>query len=278
MFSERLEGLIKAAMQDGILTDKEKQAILKRAEAEGEDPTEVEIYIESLLQKEQQTRRKQEDEKDEQLYKEKQAAIGKVCPNCGKHVPPLTIKCDCGFEFSDIRRGKSPAEILSEKIDKITNAPIRSNPQDDEDAYYDEINNREMKICDTISVIPVPNTKEDIIDFLALSAPNSKPKGGIVGTLGGRIGLFVIIPVIISVVCFIVDNALGFFVSLLCFAVLVIGTTLTYMNAKKNETFRWNKRARVWRAKFDQVLMKGRSLRGDPEFQHQLDYYEKMVK
>ena len=38
-----------------------------------------------------------------------------------------------------------------------------------------------------------------------------------------------------------------------------------------------NKTASVWRDKFDQILMKGRSLRGDSEFQKQLDYYENMV-
>jgi hypothetical protein len=38
------------------------------------------------------------------------------------------------------------------------------------------------------------------------------------------------------------------------------------------------KAARVWRAKFDQVLMKGRSLRGDSEFTLQLDYYENQMK
>jgi hypothetical protein len=46
---------------------------------------------------------------------------------------------------------------------------------------------------------------------------------------------------------------------------------------KEDEVLRWNKNATVWRAKFDQVLMKGRSLRGDPEFQQQLDYYENIV-
>lgn len=39
-----------------------------------------------------------------------------------------------------------------------------------------------------------------------------------------------------------------------------------------------NKTAEVWRSKFDQVLMKGRSLRGDPDFQKQLDYYENNIK
>ena len=32
--------------------------------------------------------------------------------------------------------------------------------------------------------------------------------------------------------------------------------------------------SKIWKAKFDQVLMKGRSLRGDSDFQKQLDYYE----
>jgi len=36
-------------------------------------------------------------------------------------------------------------------------------------------------------------------------------------------------------------------------------------------------RQKTWRAKFDQVLMKGRSMRGDAEFQSQLDYYENLL-
>ena len=44
------------------------------------------------------------------------------------------------------------------------------------------------------------------------------------------------------------------------------------------ETIRWNKNADVWRAKFDQVLLKGRSLRGDSEFTQQLDYYESLLR
>lgn len=44
------------------------------------------------------------------------------------------------------------------------------------------------------------------------------------------------------------------------------------------DTLKWNKNADVWRAKFEQVLMKGRSLRGDSEFTRQLDYYENSLK
>lgn len=49
MFSARMEMLIKSALQDGILTDKERELLKKRAEKEGEDWDEVEMIIEARL-------------------------------------------------------------------------------------------------------------------------------------------------------------------------------------------------------------------------------------
>jgi uncharacterized membrane protein YebE (DUF533 family) len=51
MFSERLEFLIHNAVEDGQVTEKERAAIIRRAQTEGEDLDEVDIYIQSLLQK-----------------------------------------------------------------------------------------------------------------------------------------------------------------------------------------------------------------------------------
>ncbi len=51
MFSERLEFLIHNAVEDGQVTEKERAAIIRRAQAEGEDLDELDIYIQSLLQK-----------------------------------------------------------------------------------------------------------------------------------------------------------------------------------------------------------------------------------
>ena len=45
MFSPELENLIQATLEDGILEDKEKAALIKRAQAEGVDIAELEIYI-----------------------------------------------------------------------------------------------------------------------------------------------------------------------------------------------------------------------------------------
>ena len=50
MFSKELEELIEATLQDGILEEHEKQALLKRALLEGVDIAELVISINSKLQ------------------------------------------------------------------------------------------------------------------------------------------------------------------------------------------------------------------------------------
>ena len=276
MFSERLENLIKASLQDGMLTDQEKQAIMKRAETEGEDLNEVEIYIQSLFQKAKQEYQRKEDEKDETIAKEKKAAMGRICPQCGKQIPPLTLKCDCGYELSASGNNKSSVKELAEKIEKIQSEPFKYKP--DQLEYNDEKKEREHRIQDLISIFPVPNTKEDIIDFLSLSASKSNHKGGILGTVTNRI---IIISAVFLTIALLTlrmptyddDPIYALWIIL---PIGYIGALVASFFVDK-ETLEWNKRASIWRAKTEQVLMKGRSLRGDPDFQSQLDYYEKLL-
>ena len=49
LFSARLEALIAAVLQDGVLTDKEREILKRRVEKEGEDWDEVEMIIEARL-------------------------------------------------------------------------------------------------------------------------------------------------------------------------------------------------------------------------------------
>ena len=121
MFSKGLEDLIKATLEDGILEDYEKEALIKRAQKEGVDLTELEIYINSLLQKRKRELKKKNEKKEAQYEKEKKEAIGPVCPKCGKQVPPLTLKCECGYEFT---KGKAASSVqqLAQKIEAINNS------------------------------------------------------------------------------------------------------------------------------------------------------------
>ena len=246
MFSKELENLIQATLEDGVLEDYEKAALVKRAQAEGVDLTELEIYINSILQKRQRELDKERNAQIQKKVQEKKEAFGQVCPNCGKQVPPMTLKCECGYEFTKAKAISSVQELV-DKIDLISS---------DNSSVVD----REQKICDTIELFPVPNTKEDILEFMSLATSNLKNKVPFYNTYVGK----VIIYAVAIVVTF------GWF--------LIIGYFLGWFkNFSESEGILRERRQKAWKAKFDQILLKGRSLRGDPDFQKQLDYYESMV-
>ena len=86
LIPEELNALIQQYLTDGVLTDKERQVILNKAEKMGLDRDEIDLYLDAQVQKiEQQT--------DAAVRKQK----GKTCPFCGGSVPQLTDKCPhCG--------------------------------------------------------------------------------------------------------------------------------------------------------------------------------------
>lgn len=287
MFSQELENLIQATLEDGMLEENEKAALVKRAEREGVDIAELEIYINSLLQKRARELENEKNAVRKQAEKEKKEAFGRKCPNCGAQVPPLTLKCECGYEFTK-KEAVSSVQILSEKIDKILSKDYKSEPDSDE--YKAEVKQRYQQVKQAINIFPVPNTKEDIIEFLALSLPNAEKKGGIWGTKSGRclvVGAILLVIVIVLVLLtgesdFWADMDRGdthygiasfMFGSLGCFAFL----SFYVATSSITPIFIQNDVATAWHSKFNQVLMKGRSLRGDAEFTRQLDYYESML-
>lgn len=259
MFSQELENLILATLEDGVIEDYEKAALVKRAQDEGVDLTELEIYINSILQKRQ---REKENEKNAQTKKkaqEKKEAFGRVCPSCGKQVSPLTLKCECGYEFVT-SRSVSSVKLLSDKIESILNRDLKGDDSFMEFEYMKSFKEQQREIITTIQMFSVPNTKEDIIEFLALSLPNSKKKVGFMNSRLGRALPATIFGIITLPV--------------LWGAMILVNT---WGKIDKDPVIAHNTLADVWRTKFEQVLLKGRGLHGDSEFQRQLDYYESMI-
>lgn len=264
MFSKELENLIQATLEDGVLEENEKAALVKRAEREGADIAELEIYINSLLQKRARELENEKTAERKQAEKEKKEAFGRKCPNCGAQVPPMTLKCECGYEFTK-KESVSSAQVLFQKISKL------STEITDEDR-------RNEKIRETINLFPVPNTKEDIIEFLSLAVPNSKRKRALSAVQ------MIIITIVIAAVGYILgyylsggdgqdSRVVGVAFSLFFFSLGGMGLIAGAAGPRK-----YNKTADVWKAKFDQVMMKARTLRGDAEFTQQLDYFESMLK
>ena len=138
-----IEKLIDLAITDGQITEKERNVILKKAAAFGVDADEVEMVLDGKLH---------QMEANKPKLKEKVGNIN-TCPACGAIVKAFQIKCeDCGHEF---RQTQSSINI-KELQQKITKANSKDRPG-------------------IIQSFPIPTNKEDIIEFLTLSIPNSTP-------------------------------------------------------------------------------------------------------
>lgn len=126
MFSKELENLIKVTLADGVLTDKEKSVLIKRAQKEGVDIDELEVYINYILQ--------QSKEKEEQkaIEEESKSKVGKVmkCANCGgeyAYGSPVCEHCGFIFDMSIISHAyENFNKQLQKKIASIHNSPLGS--------------------------------------------------------------------------------------------------------------------------------------------------------
>lgn len=139
MYSERIENLIKAALADGELTEKEKQILFKNAQAQGVDLDEFEMVLDARLvelKKAQQTSAPQSNK------------LGDVkkCPACGAIVNSFSGTCaDCGYVFENIQANLSSIKLF----DLLSKAK----------------GERERKRI--ISSFPVPMTKGDLLEFIS---------------------------------------------------------------------------------------------------------------
>lgn len=101
LIPEELDALIQEYLTDGVLTSKEREVILKKAEKMGIDRDEIDLYLDAQVQKIDQA-------SDAAVRKQK----GKACPFCGAPVPQLADKCpECG-QFITPEANKELQDIL----------------------------------------------------------------------------------------------------------------------------------------------------------------------
>lgn len=191
LYSPRLERLIEMALADGVITDKERQLLRRKAAEEGVDPDEIDIVLEARLYK-----RKEEMEasmgavpppmpipgipatpppapipappasKPSQKYGDV-----RKCPQCGHVVRAFEAICpDCGHEFANVG-GNSSIERLQRQLEAIS-ARIGTNMFAQAQLFA------ERASC--IANFPVPNTKGDLYEFIITSSNNIK--GGLIST------------------------------------------------------------------------------------------------
>ena len=87
---QELDDLIKEYLTDGIISAKERQVLLNKAQALGLNVDEVDLYIDAQQQK-----------ADQAVAAAVNKRRGKTCPYCGSSVPELTDKCpNCGSNIT----------------------------------------------------------------------------------------------------------------------------------------------------------------------------------
>ena len=173
MFSKELEEVIEAALADGVLTDKERAVLHKRALAEGVDPDELDIVIDGRLTK----MKKQEDwlrpAPPKEATNQKYGNVLK-CPSCGAQIVGGSAMCpECGYTFSNVGANSS-SEKLSAKLEAIDVA-YRGKVSFTFPVYG--VSKKAKEKASVIRMFPVPNTRADLLEFLtSLSAIISSMK------------------------------------------------------------------------------------------------------
>ena len=182
MYSEQLENLISAALADGVLTDKERQVLLKRAVAEGVDPDEFEMVLDARiveLQKQQAAALAPPPPAPvasaPQPKSQKHGEVRK-CPNCGAVVEAATAKCEtCGYAFVGVEATSSVTK-LAKKLNDIDYWYNKREREDEKmkrgrsalrnilSVYEQEPLDRQR--AKAIKDFPIPNTREDLMEFV----------------------------------------------------------------------------------------------------------------
>ncbi len=169
-----IEKLIQLAIAEGEITEKNRSIILNKAEKLGEEKDEVELIMDgelALLRKEHLLDLQSQVELNEE-------EIINKCSTCGANVSYFTTKCSsCGGkilkkESSSIKQLLIElSEIEKEKDQLLTKDGFWGPPH-----YIENLTAIENKKAMIISFFPIPNTKEEILNFLSKAIPKTKTK------------------------------------------------------------------------------------------------------
>ena len=169
IYGNYMEHLIDMALADGELTEKEKQVLFKKAEANGIDLDEFEMVLDARLYEKQKATQIAKPAAQGAAPKSEKYGDVRKCPSCGAIVESYTTRCpDCGHEFSNIGTVSS-FNLLSSKLEALENQKKGTLWGAIKDESIDK------QKASLINGFPVPTTKEDILEFVSMAAPLAKP-------------------------------------------------------------------------------------------------------
>jgi len=196
MYSEELEKFINLALADGVLTDKKKEILFRKADEAGIDRDEFEMVIEGKLFEKQQSIKAAAPPAPVAAAPTAPTSnkVGDVrkCPACGAIADVSSARCtDCGHNFSNVEANSS-IQKLFEMLDKVEST--RKEEADEKEKSFSSSmgelfsggaamkmmsrtslgDNTDKRKKEIIKNFPIPTTKDDMLEFLALAVPNAK--------------------------------------------------------------------------------------------------------
>ena len=176
MYPEELEKLVEFALVDGNVSDSERQILINKAISLGIDKAEFEMVLDAKIFQLNQS-------KSQQISEDTSST---KCENCQSPLDSFTTTCSyCGY---DIIQKKSTHSIqrLFELLNEAENQrrPDSDNPFSAIGKFYadafsqfsgpSKVDRKKMEI---IASFPIPTTKTDILEFLALCLPKARSVG-----------------------------------------------------------------------------------------------------
>ena len=171
MYNERIENLIKAALADGELTEKEKQILFKNAQAQGIDLDEFEMVLEARLIEAENAKKNAAPQSNK---------LGDVrkCPACGAVIGSFQMICpDCGYEFI----GCGVNDFVEKFMKSLDDSKKSVREQINSSGNMLEKMDAEISVSKAeiqfIRTAPLPQTKEDCVEILNAILPRTELKG-----------------------------------------------------------------------------------------------------
>ena len=169
-----LEKYIDFVVADGEVTEKEKNVLIKKAQELNVDLDEMEIVLDAKLHVIQKETQPKEVQAEVPPPAENKPSVTK-CPACVAVIDSFSTRCPyCDAEIRDTKTVSS-MERLNDAFQKIDESE-RSKKQkwwDDDEDIQEVVVTRQISV---LSTFPVPNTNEDLLEFLSLASSEAQKK------------------------------------------------------------------------------------------------------
>ena len=167
----KIREMIRMAAADGVITEAERRIIIKKAIELGEDPDMVELAIEGEL-----------GEIKNDIDHEQ--AKGTKCPKCGALIPAGLVVCpDCSFSLVKNELNHTALELQKDLL-MIDKEMKEKQDESIVSKLFSEltIQNWVSRKMSRITTTVIPNTRVDLLELLAFTAPKADkkaPKNGV---------------------------------------------------------------------------------------------------